>query len=156
MGHWPIESSNLSLSANLPGRDYYRSASVSRPVARAGIAAGILFAFTSLCVLAIPAVLPSWHVAWLVKPLIGVEVRPFHAEYLSFASGADLAVSMALDAIGIGAVAFSLDPCVIDKRRWAVVAGWGLLLGGFATLTLQDAVGMFRIAFFVYLYYLGS
>jgi len=120
---------------------------VSRPVARAGIAAAILFAFTGLGVLAIPAVLPSWHVAWLVKPLIGVEVRPFHAEYLSFASGADLAVSIALDAIGIGAVAFYLDHCVIDQPLWAVVAGWGLLLGGFATLTLQDAVGTSRMTF---------
>ncbi len=92
MGHWPIESSNLSLSANLPGRGLL-SKRFSEPTGR-----------------------KSWH-----------------------RGGNSL--------IGIGAVAFYLDHCVIDQPLWAVVAGWGLLLGGFATLTLQDAVGTSRMTF---------
>lgn len=113
---------------------------MSRPVVRAGVAGAILCAFTGVFVLVVPAYLPSWHVAWLIKPLIGIEVRPLQAESLGLGSGVDLAVSLALGGIGIGAVAFFLDHCVINPPIWAVVGGWGLLLGGFVTSTLQEVV----------------
>jgi hypothetical protein len=113
---------------------------MSRPVARAGVAAAILCALTGLSILAVPALLPSGHVAWLVKPLIGIEVRPFQPEYLGFGSGSDLVVSLALGGIGIVAVAFYLDHCVINQPIWAVVGGWGFLLGGLLTSTLQEVV----------------
>jgi len=93
-----------------------------------------------MCVLAVSAILPSWHVVWLVKPFIGIEVRPLQAEYLGLGSGVDLAVSVALGGIGIGAAAFYLDHCTIRQPLWAVVGGWGLLLGGFLTATLQEIV----------------
>jgi hypothetical protein len=122
---------------------------MSRPVAKAGIAGAVLFAFAALCVLAVPAFLPSWHVAWLVKPLIGIEVSPLPAFYLGLGlgPGADLAVSVALDCIGVLAVAFHLDHCVINQPLWAVIGGWGLLLGGFLTMTLQEIVSTSQTTF---------
>jgi hypothetical protein len=120
---------------------------MARPVVRAGAAGAVLCALMGLCVVAIPRLLPSWHVAWLVKPLFGIEVRPFNAEYLGLGTGADLVVSVALGGIGAVAVAFYLDHCVIQQARWAVIGGWGLLIGGLLTTSFQEVVNPSRTAF---------
>jgi len=120
---------------------------MSRPVARAGVTAAILCGLTGLCLLEVPAFLPSWHVAWLVKPLIGIEVRPLLAEYFGLDSETGLAVAVAIGGIGLGATAFYLDHCVISQPMWAVVGGWGLLLGGLVTATLQEVVNASRTTF---------
>lgn len=120
---------------------------MSRPVVRAGVAAAVLSVFTAGLVLAVPAILPSWQVAWLFKPLLGVEVRPLQAEWLGLASGPGLAVSLALDCTAIVAAAFYLDHCVINQPMWAVVGGWGLLFSGLVTSTLQEVVGASRTTF---------
>jgi len=120
---------------------------MSRPVARAGVAAAILCALTGLCLVAVPASLPSWHVAWLVKPLIGIEVRPLQAGYFGQGSQTGLAVAVAIDGIGVVAAAFYLDHCVMGQPIWAVVGGWGLLLSGLVTSTLQEVVNASRTIF---------
>jgi hypothetical protein len=120
---------------------------MGRPVARAGVAAAILCGLTGLFLLAVPAFLPSWHAAWLVKPLIGIEVRPLQAESLGFGLGADLAVSVALGTAGVVALAFFLDHCVTNQPMWAVLGGWGLFLSGFVTSTAQAVVSTSRATF---------
>ena len=120
---------------------------MSRPIAQAGVAAAILCALTGVGILAVPAFLPSWHVAWLVKPFIGIEVAPYHAQFLGLGPGAALAVSLALDGLGVVAVAFYLDHCVINQPRWAVVGGWGLFLSGWVTSTLQEVLMTSRTTF---------
>ena len=120
---------------------------MSRPVVRAGVAGAVLCVFTGLLLLAVPAFLPSWHVAWLVKPLMGIEVRPLGADFLGIGSGPDLAVSVAIGAIGLAATAFYLDHCVINQPLWAVVGGWGLLLSGLVVSTFQEIVSASRTTF---------
>src|SRR5207248_7654045 len=107
----------------------------------------ILCALTGLCLVAVPASLPSWHVAWLVKPLIGIEVRPLQAGYFGQGSQTGLAVAVAIDGIGVVAAAFYLDHCVMGQPIWAVVGGWGLLLSGLVTSTLQEVVNASRTIF---------
>lgn len=99
------------------------------------------------CVLAVPALLPSWQVAWLVKPLIGVEVRPLAAGLLGVGSAPDRALSAAIGGIGIVAIVFYLDHCVVNQPLWAVVGGWGLLIAGFVTANIQEIIGSSRTTF---------
>lgn len=115
---------------------------MARPVVRAGIAGAVFFALIGLGVVVVPAFLPSWHVAWLVKPLFGIEVRPLYAEYFGLGS-----VSVALGGIGAVAVAFYLDHCVIQQPLWAAIGGWGLLLGGLLATSVQEMVNPSRATF---------
>jgi hypothetical protein len=115
-------------------------------VVRAGVAAASLSALTGLVILGGAAFLPAGQAAWLVKPLIGIDMGPLEPGYLGFGTG-NLAVSIACGAIGIVAAAFYLDHCVIHQPTWAVIGGWGLLLSGILTLTLQEIVSPGRTMF---------
>jgi hypothetical protein len=99
-----------------------------------------------LCVLASTAFLPAGHVAWLFKPLFGIDVAALQPGYGGLGTGY-LAVSVAFGGLGIVASAFYLDHCVINQPTWSVIGGWGFLISGFLTVTLQQIVSPGRTMF---------
>lgn len=108
---------------------------MSRPILRAGIAGAFLCALNELCAVVLPAALPYWRPVWLIHPLVAVDVAPMSAEALP-----GLALSIGLGAALLVTVAFYLDHCVINQPRWALFLGWGTLLGGAFTSTVQDVL----------------
>jgi len=106
---------------------------MTRPVARAGVAGALLCAFNGLCSFVLSAILPYWRPVWLINPLVGVDVAPRSGESLS-----DLALIIGLGATLLVTVAFYLDHCVTNQPTWALWLGWGMLLGGSLTATIQE------------------
>jgi hypothetical protein len=119
---------------------------MNRPVAIAGVAAASLTAVTGVFLLAGATFLSAGHIEWLIKPLVGIEMAPLPLDYVGFGTG-NLAVSVAFGGIGIVGAAWYLDHCVINQPMWSVIGGWGLLLSGLLTLTLQEIVSPGRTMF---------